>query len=383
MAMAGWMDQVTRAWLMYELTDSPLQLGLVQGIRIVPLLVLSPIAGSIADRYPRKQQVMATQVLAGTLYAGLALLIVTSHIHPWHLYATAFGMAMLQAFHQPARAAMIADAVPLNSLTNAIGLNSIMFNVARSTGPALAGILIATLGTATCYIVQTGCCLLATAWTLGLRPTANAATREHAAPGASFGQSIVEGWKFSWRNEAVRTGLLITMCASLFIMPFTTLLPVFARDLLGVGATGQGSLLAAMGIGALGSAVLIASLGDSLPRGLLMLSGVTLYGVSVVGFAASTSFRVALVMMFIAGVAHVSAYALVQTVIQTYSPAAFRGRTMAVFQMGDVVVTLGGMLAGTLAVAVGARWTVAAMGAAGALLTMMIAAAQPHARRIR
>ena len=88
-------------------------------------------------------------------------------------------------------------------------------------------------------------------------------------------------------------------------------------------------------------------------------------------------------MMAIAGVAHVSAYALVQTVIQTYSPSAFRGRTMAAFQMGDVVVMVGGMLAGTLAAAVGARWAMAAMGAAGALLTMTIAAAQPHARRIR
>ena len=382
-SMAMWMDQVARGWLMYELTDSPVQLGLVHGVQAIPILVLSPLAGSVADRYPRKQQVVVAQGLAGVLYTVLALLIMTGHIHPWHVYATAFGMAIIQTFHQPARAAMVADAVPPRQLTNAIGLNSIGFNVARSTGPALAGVLIATLGTASCYVVQTGCYLLAVVWTLWLRPTPSAATSGRGEPGTSFGQSIVEGWTFSWRNEAVRTGLLITMCASLFIMPFTTLLPVFARDLLGVGATGQGALLTAMGVGAVGSAVLIASLGDRLPRGLLMLGGVTMYGLSVVAFAASPSFRLSLGLMTIVGLAHVSSYALVQTVIQTYSPSALRGRTMAIFHMTSVVVTLGSMLAGTLAALVGARWAAAAMGAAGALLAVTIGAALPHARRIR
>ena len=330
-AMAMWMDQVARGWLMYELTNSPVQLGLVQGVQAIPILVLSPVAGSVADRYPRKLQVMVAQVLAGLMYVVLALLIMTGYIQPWHLYATAFGMAIVQTFHQPARAAMVADAVPPHHLTNAIGLTSVMFNVARSTGPALAGLLIATLGTASCYAVQVGFYLLAIVWTLGLRPDPSAAIsgRGRTTHGASFGQSIVEGWTFSWRTQEVRAGLLIMMCASLFIVPFTTLLPVFARDLLGVGATGQGGLLTAMGIGALCSAVLLASLGDQLPRGLLMLWGVTVYGLSIVAFAASPSFGLSLGLMTLVGLAHVSSHALVQTVVQTYSPSAFRGRTMA------------------------------------------------------
>jgi MFS family permease len=384
-AMAMWMDQVARGWLMYELTNSSVQLGLVQGVQAIPMLVLSPIAGSVADRYPRKQQVVVAQVLAGVMYAMLTLLIMTGHIQPWHLYATAFGMAIVQTFHQPARAAMIADAVPPRDLTNAIGLNSVVFNVARSTGPALAGFLIATLGTASCYTVQTVLYLVAVVWTMQLRPepSASASGYGRVAHGASFGQSIVEGWTFSWRNEAVRTGLLIMMCASLFIIPFTTLLPVFARDLLGVGATGQGGLLTAMGIGALCSAVLIASLGDRLPRGLLMVGGVTVYGLSVAAFAASPSFRLSLGLMTLVGLAHVSSHALVQTVVQTYSPSALRGRTMAIFHMSTVVMTLGSMLAGTLAALVGARWAAATMGVVGALLTVTIGAALPQARRIR
>jgi MFS family permease len=384
-SMAMWMDQVVRGWLMYELTNSPVQLGLVHGVQAVPILVLSPIAGSVADRYPRKQLLVVAQLLAAVMYAGLALLIVTGHIQPWHLYATAFGMAIVQTFHQPARAAMVADAVPSSHLTNAIGLSSIMFNVARSTGPALAGFLIATFGTASSYSVQTGFYLLAVIWTLQLRPDPSAAIRGagRVVHGASFGQSIIEGWAFSWRHEAVRAGLLIMMCASLFIVPFTTLLPVFARDLLGVGATGQGGLLTAMGLGALCSAVLLASFGDRLPRGLLMLAGVTLYGLSVVAFAASPSFYLSLGLMTVVGLAHVSSHALVQTVVQTYSPSAFRGRTMAIFHMSSVVLTLGSTLTGTLAAFVGAQWAVAAMGATGALLMVAIGIALPRTRLIR
>ena len=384
-AMAMWMDQVVRGWLMYELTNSFVQLGLVHGVQALPLLVLSPVAGSVADRYPRKQQLVLTQGLAGVMYAMLAMLILTGHIQPWHVYATAFGMAIVQTFHQPARAAMIAEAVPPYHLTNAIGLTSIVFNLARSTGPALAGCLIATRGTASCYAVQAGFYLVAIVWTLRLRPDPSASTsvRGRAAHGASFGRSIIEGWTFSWHHEAVRTGLLIMMCASLFIVPFTTLLPVFARDLLGVGATGQGGLLTAMGMGALCSAVLLASLGDRLPRGLLMLGGVTVYGLSIVAFATSPSFRLSLGLMTLVGFAHVSSHALVQTVVQAYSPSAFRGRTMAIFHTSTVVLTLGSMLAGTLAALVGARWAVASMGAAGALIMVMIGVALPHARRIR
>jgi MFS family permease len=382
-AMAMWMDQVVRGWLMYELTNSPVQLGLVHGIQAIPTLILSPVAGSVADRYPRKLQMVVSQVLAGVMYVVLALLILTGRIRPWHLYAAAFGMAMVQTFHHPARAAMVADAVPPHQLTNAIGLTSIMFNVARSTGPALAGFLIATLGTASCYAFQVGFYLLAVVSTLGLRPAPSTSASGHAAPEASFGHSIVEGWTFSWRNEAVRAGLLIVMCASLFIMPFTTLLPVFARDLLGVGATGQGGLLTAMGLGALCSAALLASVGDRLPRGLLMLGGVTMYGLSVVAFAVSPSFRLSLGLMTLVGMAHVSSYALVQTVIQTYSPSAFRGRTMAIFHMSSVVVTLGSMLAGMLATLMGARWGVASMGAVGALIIVATGVALPRTRLIR
>jgi MFS family permease len=383
-SMATWMDQVARGWLIYELTDSAFQLGLVRGIQAIPILLLSPLAGSTADRYSRKMQVLVAQLVDGLLYGVIALLIFTGQIQPWHVYVTAFGMSIVWTFQQPSRAAMVGDAVPVNQLTNAVGLNSIVFNVARSAGPALAGFLIALFGTAGSYTAQAIFYLLATVWTIQLRSD-RPSPRSHGARAdkESLGQSIIEGWKFSWRNEAVRASLLIVVSASLFIIPFMTLLPVFARDVLKVGATGQGLLLSAMGVGALCSSILLASFGDRWPRITLMLGGVTLYGFIIVAFAASPWFELSLALMGIVGIVHVTSHALAQTVIQTYSPSDFRGRTMAIFHMTHVVLLAGGILIGGLSTFVGAQWAAASMSVAGALAMVAIYLAMPRARLIR
>jgi MFS family permease len=384
-SMGTWMDQIARGWLIYELTNSTLQLGIVRGIQAIPLLLLSPIAGSAADRLDRKLQVMVAQVVDGLMYATIALLIVTGLIKPWHVYLTAFVKSVVNTFEQPARVAMISDAVPHSHLTNAIGLNSIIFNLSRSTGPALAGLLIAIFGTGGSYAAQALLYLFATIWTAQLSPVPHVSSSPHgkAAQRTSLGQSIVEGWKFSWRNENVRIGLLITVAASLFIIPFTTLLPVFARDLLGVGAGGQGLLLTAMGIGALCSAVLIASVGDRLPRGLLMMGGVGFYGLSVVAFSASPWFKLSIALMMMVGLFHVSSHALVQTVIQTYSPREFRGRTMSIYQQSHVVLMIGSVMIGALAEVWGAQWAMASMASVGALTMIAMYMTMPAARLIR
>ena len=380
--MAFWMDQVTRGWLIYELTDSTVQLGLVRGVQAIPILLLSPIAGSAADRYSRKIQILIAQIIDGAMLAALALLIFTGQIQPWHIYATAFGMAVVQTFQQPSRAAIIADFVPGNGITNAIGLMSIIFNVARSTGPALAGVLIASTGTGGAYATQALFFLLATYWTLRLQPVNPlASSRRHGS--VSFGRSIIEGWKFSWQNEIVRAALLISILASLFVVPFMTLLPVFARDILAVGATGQGLLLTAMGVGALTSAIILASFGDRIPRGSFMLGGVIVNGLGVMVFAFSSSFNLSLLMMAVAGCTTVCSHALVQTVLQTHSPPEFRGRTIALFHMGQVVFTVGSMLIGILAAFWGTQWAVAIMGGAGVVAMLAIQLMLPRTWHIR
>ena len=384
-ALATWMDQVARGWLLYELTNSTLQLGLIRGVQAIPILLLSPVAGSAADRYSRKNQILVAQIVDGLLYVIVAVLIFAGRIEPWHVYVTAFGMSIVQSFQQPARAAMVGDAVPTEHITNAIGLNSIIFNVARSAGPAVAGFLIALVGTGGAYTAQAIFYFLATIWTWQLRAGQKPLHRAGSKDGhdESFARSIVEGWKFSWRNEAVRASLLIVVCSSIFVIPFMTLLPVFARDLLHVGATGQGLLLSAMGIGALFSSVLIASFGDRVPRINIMLIGVTIYGIIVAVFAISPWFKLSVVLMGLVGIVHVTSHALAQTVIQTYSPKEFRGRTMALYHMTHVILLAGGILIGALASWVGAQWATATLSLAGALSMGGIYLALPRARLIR
>src|SRR5262245_62708679 len=152
-------------------------------------------------------QVVLTQIANGIVLAATAALIYAGLSRPWHVYVTAVLMAIVQVFLQPARAALISDSVPPNNLTNAIGLNAVVFNAARSTGPALAGVLIAKFGTGGAYSVQPLFFFMATIWTtqLGSSQRSAGGSRGHSAHEESFRQSIMAGWKCSWRNEIDRT----------------------------------------------------------------------------------------------------------------------------------------------------------------------------------
>jgi predicted MFS family arabinose efflux permease len=218
-----------------------------------------------------------------------------------------------------------------------------------------------------------------------LRPEQRAARNDQSRPARadSFGHSILEGWKFSWRNYEVRVGLLVVSAAMFLLIPFTTLLPVFARDILPVGARGQGILLTCMGIGALFSSVFVAFLGDRMPRGLFIIGGVALYGVLLVIFSASSSFALSMALMFLIGLCHVTSHALIQIVVQSYSPSEFRGRTMAIFHMTQVILVGGAMFIGSLASFIGARWATASMSVVGTLAMVAIYALMPRARQIR
>ena len=378
-----WMDELSRGWLMYQLTDSVVQLGLARGIQLVPTLLVSPFAGMAADRYSRKTLLLVSQLIQGLSFAVLALLIVSAHVAPWHVYATAVVAGMMQAIQQPARASIVTESVPPEALTNAIGVTSLIFNMARLMGPALAGAIIVVADTGGAFAVQAACMLIASAWAAKLPAMPHPDNDAKSARRESFVQSIVEGWKFSWHNQPVRAGILCTTIVCTLMFPFTTLLPVFARDLLGVGAQGQGFLLAAMGLGALVSAATIALAGHRLARGRVMIDSSIVYGFALVVFAVSPWYSLSIVAMIVAGLCHVHANALVHTVVQSHSPPAYRGRTMALFNMSQMLSTAGSVLIGLLAVVLGSRGAVAVMGIVGALGIAALVWRMPGARRIQ
>jgi MFS family permease len=378
--LGTWMDELSRGWLIYQLTDSVVQLGLVRGVQFIPLLFFSPIAGSAADRYSRKKLLLISQGVNALLFAALALLIFTHRIAPWHVYVTAVLAGIMQVIQHPARTSLISDTVPMEYLTNAIGLTSLIYNGARLIGPAFAGALIGLADTGGAYAVQAAFLFMATVWALMLHPLAPRASGAHRE---RFIHSIVKGWHYAWHNESVRAGILCTTAVSLLIFPFATLLPVFARDLLGVGASGQGFLLGAMGVGALISAAMITLAGHRLERGKVMLDSSLAYGAAIVIFAFTPWYWLSLVIMIAAGSCHVHANALVNTVVQSYSSAEYRGRTMALFNMSQMLSTAGSMLIGLLASALGPRGAVAAMAVAGALAIVLLILTMPHARKIK
>lgn len=205
-----------------------------------------------------------------------------------------------------------------------------------------------------------------------------------APPVASPSDTVFsKGGNSAGETTKVRVGLLVVSTAMFLLIPFTTLLPVFARDILQVGARGQGILLTCMGIGALFSSLLVAFLGDRLPRGLFIIGGVALYGVLLAIFSASSSFGLSMALMFMIGLCHVTSHALIQIVIQSYSPADFRGRTMAIFHMTQVVLVVGAMFIGSLASLIGARWATASMSVVGTLAMAAIYILMPRARQIQ
>ncbi|MPZ44484.1 MAG: MFS transporter [Betaproteobacteria bacterium] len=378
-----WMDELSRGWLMYQLTDSVVQLGLARGIQLVPTLLVSPFAGTAADRYSRKTLLLVSQSVQGLSFAALALLILSGHVAPWHVYVTAVIAGTMQAIQQPARASIVTESVPPESLTNAIGVTSLIFNMARLLGPAMAGAIIAVAGTGGAFALQAACMFMATLWVSKLPAMPHPEDEANKGRRESFARSIVEGWKFSWQNQSVRAGILCTTIVCGLMFPFATLLPVFARDLLGVGAQGQGILLAAMGFGALLSAATIAVAGHRLTRGRVMMDSSIVYGFALVVFAVSPWYSLSIVAMVVAGLCHVHANALVHTVVQSYSPPAYRGRAMALFNMSQMLSTAGSVLIGLLAVVLGSRGAVAVMGIVGALGIVALAWRMPGARRIQ
>jgi len=384
-SISFWMEQVASSWLMYQLTSSAMQLGLVQAIRALPVLFLSPVAGTVADRYGRKTQLIAAQLLNAFGAAVLGVLVLSGRIEPWHVYAAGLVTAVAQVFQHPAQLAMIPETVDKSRLTNAVGLNSVSFNASRSLGPALAGGIIAVATAGGAFLVQAAILLVSTIATMLLRVPNVAPTEDggHGGNSGSFFRSTADGWRYIASNPTIRTGMIVAALSSLFGQPLHTLLPVFARDVLDVGPTGQGLLLTCMGIGALCAGVLIASFGDVLPKGKLMVAGTGALGLALVGFALSQWFAVSMVFMMIVGIMNPASHALVQTVLQGHSAPEMRARVMAAWQQNFVIMTVGSLLAGAMTSVWGAPLTVAILGSLCALGALVIYVAIPYARTIR
>jgi predicted MFS family arabinose efflux permease len=278
----------------------------------------------------------------------------------------------------------VPEAVDRAHLTNAIGLNAIAFNISRMLGPSVAGAIIWLMGPGGSYITQAMIFFVSTVWTMQLRlPNKPPMARLSRHPNESFFQSTVDGWRYVVRHETIRTGFIISMVISFFGFSATSLLPVFAKDILHAGPQGQGLLLGAMGVGAIMSAVMVATTGDTLPKGMIIVGGVTMYGLGVLGFSFSTWLILSMAIMVVLGICNVASNTVVQTVLQGESEPAMRGRVMGAYQQHQVLIAAGGLCAGALAEMTSAQFTVGLYGAACALGALTVYILFPHLRTIR
>ena len=376
-SMGQWMDQVTRGWLIYQLTGSALSLGLAAALRGLPLLFFSIIAGAVADRSGRKAQLIIAQVTNALLNVLLATLVLTQRVQPWHIYSTAFLVGIVQAFQQPARQTLISDIVGPRNLMNALALNATALNTARSTGPAIAGLLIALVGAHGSYYMQAAMFVLATLWTVQMTvpvrsPEALRARRE------PFWRSIAEGLTFVARQRDIRTLLILALGPLTLGMPYTSLMPIFAIDVLHGDARLQGLLLTLIGIGSVSGALVVASMQSRYGYGRSVVIGALGFGVTLFGFASSQTVILSSLCALCLGVCVVTYQTQNQTLLQILAPPHLRGRVMSIYLLNRGLVPLGTLLAGALAEHLGGPRALQLMSLATIGVIVAVVLGAPH-----
>lgn len=374
-----WMQTVAQGWLVLRLTDSPSLLGLVAAFASLPVLLFSLPAGALADRVPKRTLLLMTQVVAMLLALVLALLTLTGLVQVWHVLLLAALLGLVNAFDAPARQAFTVEMVGRADLLNAIALNSSIFNGARTIGPAVAGMVVAAIGEGPAFLLNGLSFLAVIAGLLMMR-----LPPFQAPSGTRSVHQLREGLSYIASEPAVRSLLLLAGSLSLFGFVYIPLLPVFARDVLGAGASGLGWLSAASGMGALTAALLLAQFSDRIRRGHLVIAALLIYPVFMIGFTLARSLPLAMLLLALSGLSGVTAMALTNTLIQSIVPDALRGRVMSVFTLLLMGLSpLGGMFAGVIAEYVGSVPLVVAASAALAWLICLLGILRaPHLRQL-
>ena len=238
-----WMQIVAQGWLVYRLTDSPMMLGLVNVVGLVPVVPVSLLAGVLSDRFSRKKLIIVTEIVLMLQALILAYLTWSGIVQVWHVIALSFVLGGAAALEQPARLAFVVDTVGKEDLSNAVALNSSMYNVARIVGPAAAGLLVAWIGEAGCFLINGITYVPIIFAMVAIRLPSREATKEKL----QVMGSLASGFRYTWDTRAIRSLLLIVALSSFFTLPYITLMPVFARDVLAAGPEGLGFLMMAVG----------------------------------------------------------------------------------------------------------------------------------------
>jgi MFS family permease len=292
-----WMQMVAQSWLIYRLTGSAALLGLLGFAGQIPVFVLAPLGGVIADRVNRHRVLLATQTTMMVLAAALAALTLSGRVQVWHLFVLASLLGIANAFDIPARQALVSEMVERADLMNAIALNSSMVNGARVVGPAVAGLVVAAVGEGWCFFLNA----VSYVAVIGALVLMRFPHRPREAAQVSAWASIVEGFVFSWRTAPVRALLLLLGLVSLMGMPYSVLMPIFADRILAGGPDAYGLLMSASGVGALAGAATLTVRRHIRGLGRWVALSAAGFGVSLIAFSFSRSLWLSALLLVPAG----------------------------------------------------------------------------------
>jgi MFS family permease len=372
------MEGVAQGWLILELTNSPLLLGLTGLTFAVPTIALTLLGGVIADRADRRRIMIFSQSASALNFLLLATLVVSGWIALWHVMAVAFVSGCVRAFDRPSRMALLPQMVPQEDIANAVAVGGTIWQLNRLVGPALAGMLIYLIGIGPTYYFCFGASLIAVGLWLGI-----SLTSPSSAPAAGgVLQHMAEGLNFIRNNEIYFMFIALIFFNSAFGMSYLILMPVFARNILNVGSQGFGFLQSFGGAGALVGVLAVAWFSHSRRKGLQALSVAMSFGGLLITFAASKSYALSLVLAFALGIASQFYMTTISTVLQVNLPNQLRGRVMGIYGLAWELMPVGGMIAGTIAEFAGAPIAVGFGGFMVAAMALVITIFYPSIRRL-
>ena len=361
-----WMQTVALGWLVLEITDSAWMVGVNGFVNAAPTLLFTLIGGAIADRVDRRRLMLVMQfgMLALALLLGTLTLLEKIDLRPILVIAFLSGLAM--AINYPAYQALYPELVKEEDLLNAVALNSAQFNIARAVGPTVAGLALGAVGVAACFYLN------AVSF-LGLIVALLLIRRPQFIPhkGSSVWQAMREGFGFVGERRLILLLLSVSGFLSLFGLPFVILMPVFARDFLGVGASGLGYLMGGAGLGASLCAIVLAYIGEPRNKSRTITLSAMTFSLALVGFSISGSFWLSFGLLSVLGAAMVGTLAVTNTSIQRLTPPRMRGRVMSMYNLSLLgLAPLGSLQAGAVAEVLGAR---VALGYGGVLCLVYFA----------
>lgn len=326
-----WMQTLAQAWLILQLTHDPFWLGVVAGVQFLPVLILGLFGGVIADSLPKRRTIIGTQVAAMVLALTLAALSFADIVQVWQILLLAALLGVVNAVDMPTRQAFVVEMVGRDDVTNAVGLNSAVFNAARVVGPAVGGLLIGALGVTACFFLNGLSFLAVIGGLLMMREADLLPSVRLARPTSVRGVvgNLAEGLRYVRVTPVVLLAVVLVGLVSTFSMNFNVVAPALAQDVLGVGATGLGFLMASMGLGSLTAALVIASFHR--PRPWIIVLGALGLGVLELILAGVASYPVALVAMYGAGFAAIAMMISANASIQLAVPDRLRGRVLSVY----------------------------------------------------